>query len=116
MRRPWGWTWGSHYNSWDNRWRNNHRYDWFSYRSYHPSYYQAGSYYAPYRGYSYQRLSVGYLLDALFVGEDYWIADPAYYRLPDVYGPYRWVRYYDDAVLVDIYTGEVVDVINSFFW
>jgi len=26
------------------------------------------------------------------------------------------VRYYDDAVLVNIYTGEVVDVIYDFFW
>ena len=34
----------------------------------------------------------------------------------EFYGPYRWVRYYDDAVLVDIYSGEVVDVINNFFW
>ena len=31
-------------------------------------------------------------------------------------GPYRWVRYYDDALLVDIYSGEVVDVIYDFFW
>jgi len=26
------------------------------------------------------------------------------------------VRYYDDVVLVDTYTGEVVDVIYDFFW
>ena len=31
-------------------------------------------------------------------------------------GPYRWVRYYDDVLLVDIYSGEVVDVIHDFFW
>lgn len=112
----WSWTWGSNYSSWNHNWRYNNRYDWFSYRSRYPSYFQVGSYYAPHRGYSYQRLSVGFFLDALFFGDDYWIADPAYYRLPDVYGPYRWVRYYDDAVLVDIYTGEVADVIHDFFW
>jgi hypothetical protein len=28
----------------------------------------------------------------------------------------RWVRYYDDVLLVDVYTGEVVDVIHDFFW
>ncbi|NCU12022.1 MAG: RcnB family protein [Sphingomonadaceae bacterium] len=61
-------------------------------------------------------MSIGFFLDALFFGEDYWIADPAYYRLPEAYGPYRWVRYYDDAVLVNIYSGEVVDVIYDFFW
>ena len=31
-------------------------------------------------------------------------------------GPYRWIRYYDDALLVDTYSGEVVDVIHRFFW
>ena len=36
--------------------------------------------------------------------------------LPEVWGPYRWVRYYDDVMLVDIYTGQVVDVIYNFFW
>ena len=46
----------------------------------------------------------------------YWIQDPWQYRLPQVYGPYRWVRYYDDVLLVDIYSGEVVDVIHNFFW
>ena len=59
---------------------------------------------------------MGFYLDSLFFGSNYWIADPWQYRLPDVYGPYRWIRYYDDAVLVDTYTGEVVDVIHDFFW
>jgi len=27
-----------------------------------------------------------------------------------------WVRYWDDAVLVDTFTGEVIDVIHNFFW
>ena len=78
--------------------------------------FHVGRYYAPYRNYSYRRLSIGFYLDSLFFGSNYWINDPFYYRLPDVYGPYRWVRYYDDALLVDIYTGEVVDVIYDFFW
>jgi len=26
------------------------------------------------------------------------------------------VRYYDDALLVNIYDGQVVDVIHNFFW
>ena len=38
------------------------------------------------------------------------------YRLPPAWGPYRWVRYWDDALLVDTRTGMVVDVIYSFFW
>jgi hypothetical protein len=38
------------------------------------------------------------------------------YRLPQAYGPFRWVRYYGDALLVNIYTGQVVDVVYDFFW
>lgn len=101
---------------WDHRWRSNHRYDWSSYRRHNPSVFHWGSYYAPYRGYSYRRLSVGFFLDSLFFSSRYWINDPWQYRLPDVYGPYRWVRYYDDALLVNVYSGEVVDVIHNFFW
>lgn len=101
---------------WDRNWRSNNRYDWQRYRQYNRNVYHVSPYYAPYRNYSYRRLGIGFYLDPLFFGESYWISDPFYYRLPDVYGPYRWVRYYDDAVLVDVYTGEVVDVIYDFFW
>lgn len=120
-------TWnGSHYSNgynnnrdyrrWDNRWRDNRRYDWNSYRRYNPSIFRMGMYYAPYRGYSYRRIGIGFFLDNLFFSSRYWINNPWDYRLPDVYGPYRWVRYYDDALLVDVRSGEVVDVINNFFW
>ncbi len=103
-------------NRWDRQWRGNSRYNWQSYRRGHPETFRLGAYYAPYRGYSYRRLSIGFYLDGLFFGSRYWIADPWQYRLPDVYGPYRWVRYYDDALLVNTYTGEVVDVIYDVFW
>lgn len=102
---------------WDRRsWRSNDRYDWRRYREAHRSTYRIGRYYAPYYGYSYRRIGIGFTLGSLFYGNRYWIDDPWSYRLPEVYGPYRWVRYYDDVLLVDIYTGEVVDVIYDFFW
>jgi hypothetical protein len=101
---------------WDNRWRNDRRYDWHGYRNSHRDIYRIGFYSSPYRNYSYRRLSIGFFLDSLFYSNRYWIDDPWQYRLPEVYGPYRWVRYYDDALLVDIYTGEVVDVIHGIFW
>ena len=102
---------------WDNRgWRNDRRYDWQRYRATNRNVYRLGRYYAPYRGYSYRRLTIGLFVDSLFYSNRYWINDPWNYRLPDVYGPYRWVRYYDDALLVDVYSGEVVDVIYDFFW
>ncbi|MEZ5749848.1 MAG: RcnB family protein [Caenibius sp.] len=102
---------------WDRHdWRRDHRYDWRSYRDKHRHIYRAGRYYSPYSSWSYRRLSVGFYLDSLFYSNRYWISDPYYYRLPPAYGPYRWVRYYDDALLVDIYSGEVVDVIYDVFW
>ena len=101
---------------WDRRWRDNRRYNWHGYRNANRSTFRLGVYYSPYRSYSYRRLGIGFYLDNLFYGSRYWINDPWHYRLPEVYGPYRWVRYYDDVLLVNIYTGEVVDVIYDFFW
>lgn len=108
---------GRDFRRWDNRgWRNDNRYDWHRYRSANRSIFSIGRYYAPYRSYSYSRLNIGFRLGSLFYSNRYWINDPWHYRLPPAYGPYRWVRYYDDALLVDIYTGEVVDVIHNLFW
>ena len=59
---------------------------------------------------------IGFMLDAGFYGDQYWIEDPWAYRLPPAYGPYRWVRYYNDCLLVDIDTGQVVDVLYNVFW
>lgn len=108
---------GNQHRRWDNRgWRNDRRYDWYRYRAANRSLFSLGRYYAPYRGYSYSRVNIGFRLGSLFYSNRYWINDPWQYRLPAAYGPYRWIRYYDDALLVDIYSGEVVDVINGFFW
>ncbi len=101
---------------WDRRWRDNNRYNWHDHRRAHRNIYRLGRYYSPYRSWSYRRLSIGFNLDTLFYSSRYWIDDPWQYRLPPAYGPYRWVRYYDDALLVDTYSGEVVDVIYDFFW
>jgi hypothetical protein len=38
------------------------------------------------------------------------------YRLPYAPPGTRWIRYWNDALLVDVYTGEVVDEIPNFFW
>jgi hypothetical protein len=107
---------GDNARRWDNRWRDDDRYDWQRYRNSHRGLYNLGAYYAPYRYYSYRPFGVGSHLNSLFFGSSYWITNPWQYRLPEVWGPYRWVRYYDDVLLVDIYTGQVVDVIHNFFW
>lgn len=102
---------------WDrNSWRNNTRYNWYGYRASNRNIYRLGHYYAPYRNYNYSRVNIGFRLGSLFFGSRYWINDPWQYRLPEAYGNYRWVRYYDDALLVDVYSGQVVDVIHDFFW
>lgn len=102
---------------WDNGWRQDRRYDWRSYRNRYGDRYRAGRYYAP-RGwsYGYRSFSVGFFLNDLLYANNYWISDPYAYRLPPAYGSLRWIRYYDDALLVDIRDGYVVDVIRDFFW
>ncbi len=103
--------------SWDRDWRRDQRYDWQRYRQTHRHVYRGPHYYAP-RGwdYGYRRFSIGIALWSGLYADRYWIGDPGYYRLPPAYGPLRWVRYYDDALLVDIRSGYVVDVIHDFFW
>lgn len=102
--------------NWNRDWRRDNRYDWRGYRSANRDVYRLGAYHSPYRNYSYRRLNAGFYLDTLFFSSRYLINDPWQYRLPPADGPYSWVRYYDDALLVDTYSGEVIDVIYDFFW
>ena len=103
------------YNRWSRDWHRDNRYDWRRYRDRNRSSFRLGFYYDPF-GYNYRRWSIGSYLNRSYYGSNYWLNDPWQYRLPPAYGPYRWVRYWNDALLVNIYTGEVVDVIPSFFW
>jgi len=103
------------HSAWNSSWRSNRSYDWRGYRSRYGSLYNLSNYYDPYRN-GYRRFSIGFNLWPSYYSSRYWLNDPSQYRLPPAYGPYRWVRYYNDALLVNIYTGEVVDVVHSFFW
>ena len=91
--------------------------DWRGYREQHRALFHVGRYVAP-RGYGfgYRPFGRGYLLPRFFYARNYWIADPYAYRLPYAGWPYRWVRYYDDALLIDVRTGRVADAIRGFFW
>jgi len=102
--------------NWNRDWRNDNRYDWQRYRYSNRNRYHLGPYYSPYRGYGYNRFSVGIFLDPFFYDQRYWIGDPWQYRLPPAEPGTEWVRYYNDVLLVDIYTGEVLDTIYDFFW
>ena len=101
---------------WDRRWRSDRRYDWNGWRYRNRSLFRLPRYYSPYRNWSYRRFDIGFFLQPLFYNQRYWIGDPWQYRLPPAYPGTQWVRYYNDVLLVDIYTGEVIDVIYDFFW
>lgn len=101
----------------DQHWRNDSRYNWQSYRNTHRDIFRRGRYNPPRGyGYGYRSVSRGFFLEPFFYASSYWLADPYQYRLPPAEWPYRWVRYYDDALLVDTTNGEVVDVIQNFFY
>jgi Ni/Co efflux regulator RcnB len=101
--------------NWSTNWRNDRRYDWHDWRRRHRSHFHLSFYYDPF-GWGYSPFSVGWRMWPSYYGSRYWINDPYQYRLPYAPPGYRWVRYYDDAVLVDTWSGEVVDVIYNFFW
>lgn len=100
---------------WRDGWRRDSRYDWRRWRDSNRWAFSVGNYYDPF-GYGYRSYGYGYRMYPAYYSSRYWINDPYMYRLPPVYGPYRWVRYWDDALLVDIRTGMVVDAIRDFFW
>lgn len=97
------------------QWRRDHRYDWRRHRDRHRSLFRLGWYYDP-LGWGYRRFNIGWNIGPSYWSDRYWLQDPWQWRLPTVYGSYRWIRYYDDALLVDLRTGRVVDVIHQFFW
>jgi Ni/Co efflux regulator RcnB len=73
-------------------------------------------YVAPYRGWSYRPVRIGYRLRPVFYGPRYYISDYGYYG---VYAPRpweRWIRYGNDLLLVNIRTGIVVAVVHYRYW
>lgn len=100
---------------WDPQWRSDRRYDWRDWRRRHRGTFRLGVYVDPY-GWAYRPVHVGRRLWPDHYRSGYWIGDPWHYRLPRVGGRYRWIRYWNDALLVDMVTGQVVDVVPSVFW
>lgn len=101
---------------WNRGWRNDNRYDWARWRNSNRNIFRIGRYYSPYSDYGYNRFSIGFFLEPLFYDQRYWIGDPWQYRLPPAPYGTQWVRYFDDVILVDVDTGEVLDTIYDFFW
>jgi Ni/Co efflux regulator RcnB len=88
-------------------------------------YYYSGNYrpsirVRPYRyprGHYYTSWQIGAYLPSLFLSTQYYYDD--YYQLGLAPPPrgYRWVRYGTDVLLVNLYSGEAVDVVYSaFYW
>lgn len=102
--------------NWDyNHWRHDKRYDWYKHRNKYWWLYQLGWYYDPF-GWGYQPYSIGWRMWPSYYSSNYWLNDPWEYRLPYAPPGTRWIRYYNDAILVDTWSGQVVDVIYDFFW
>lgn len=102
--------------SWNTGWHNDRNYDWADWRARHRDLFHIGYYAPPYGGYAYVPIGIGGLLAPEFMNDEYGIDDPSIYHLPPAQDPYRWVRYYNDCLLVDLDTGEVVDVVHDVFW
>ncbi|OJY54650.1 MAG: hypothetical protein BGP17_06435 [Sphingomonas sp. 67-41] len=77
--------------------------------------YHIGPYHPP-RGFQYRRWAYGDILPGIFWGQDYWLTDYWLFGLDVPPVGYEWVRYGPDALLVNITTGEVVQVVYGRFF
>ena len=68
------------------------------------------------RGFTYRRFSLGERIPSVLLAADYFLADFSLYGLVVPPAGYVWVRDGTDAVLVDRYTGEVVQVEYDVFY
>ena len=67
-------------------------------------------------GWYYRRWSYGDFLPALFFTQDNWIDSYDQFGLSDPPEGTTWVRYGDDALLVDVDTGEIIQVVYGVFY
>jgi len=103
-----------------NRGYNNRGYDNRRFSQYYRNWnsqsrFRAGVYYRP-PGFFYRRWSYGDILPSLFWGSRYQLSNYYAYDLPRPPVGTVWVRYADDALLIDSYTGEVIQVSYNVFW
>ncbi len=101
---------GRHYNSWrDNGWRVTWNHGWTGHR------YRASSrYYYP-RGYSYNRWDIGIRLPLAFLSANYYVNYDTYGLTVPPYGC-RWLRVDGDLLLVEVGSGEIVDILYGFYY
>ena len=80
-----------------------------------PRRFQFGVYHRPSGWYSH-RWTFGEFLPVFFFTRNYWILDWEDFALDNPPPGTVWVRYGDDALLIDEYTGEVIEVVYGIFY
>ena len=74
------------------------------------------AYVAPYRGWTYRPVTVGYRLQPAFYGSRYYITDYGMYGIQAPGRWQRWIRYGNDLLLVNVRTGRVLRVMHYAGW
>jgi Ni/Co efflux regulator RcnB len=74
------------------------------------------SYVAPYRGWTYRPVTIGYRLRPTFYAPRYYISDYGAYDLRVPGRWQRWIRYGNDLLLVNVRSGRVLQVIHYRYW
>jgi len=97
--------WNSHRNFDRGAWQGNEQ----AQRRYHWNSYQRPP------GWYYRRWTYGMILPSLFWGRQYWIDSYWTYGLSDPPYGYVWVRYGDDALLVNVEDGDILRVIYGLY-
>jgi len=90
-------------------WRRSWHHGWSGNRYTAPA-----RYYYP-RGFSYRSWSIGYRLPAAFYVPTYYVDYRGYGLAVPPYGT-EWVRVDADLLLVDIITGEIIDILRRFYY
>jgi Ni/Co efflux regulator RcnB len=96
-------------------WRND---SWNDYRRVFnsPQRFRAPAWRAPTSNWRYTRFSFGAILPSLFFSSNYYINDWSNYGFDYPPPGTRWVRYGPDALLIDVYTREIIQVrYNAFY-
>jgi len=104
----------------DGRWPNGRQAERWQSGRYPPVYwshdrYRHGAYRAPY-GFYVRSWAFGDILPRGWYGPDYYIDDFLDFGLPYPPPGYEWVRVGGDALLIDEYTGRIVQVVRGIFY
>ncbi len=75
-----------------------------------------GGFYRPPQGFYNHRWVYGEILPRAFWAQDYWLGDFYDYDLPPPPPGTVWVRYGNDALLIDEFDGQIIEVVYNVFY